>query len=405
MTQTFPSRVDVAIVGGGPVGGALALGLARAGLSVALIEREAPPRQRDRGLDGRGWALSQGSRTILAGLGLWEACLAEAGAIRDIRVTDGPDDGGLSRLFLHYDHRTVGDEPMGWIVEAPVIRASVLAALAAAPRGVTWLTATAVTDLRPGDGGWTLSLSTGARLTTALVVGADGRGSLVRSASGIRAADWSYGQTAIVCAVRHDLPHHDTAHERFLPAGPFALLPLADPHTSSIVWTERTADADRILALPEATFERLATSRFGPSVGRLHLAGKRWRWPLRFHLAAQYCRPGLVLIGDAAHGMHPIAGQGLNLGLRDVAALTEEIVDAKASGLSPGDPVVLTRYERRRRPDTVAMMAATDMLNRLFSNDVTALRLARTLGLAAVERMPALKRLFMRQAMGTLVRP
>ncbi len=395
---TADLRVDVAIIGGGPVGGVLALALGDAGLSVAVIERETRALQADERLDGRGWAIAAGSRAILDRFGMWDAVAPRAGVIADIRVTDGADTGGLSRLFLHFDHREMGDQPMGWIVEAPVLRAAVGQALSARP--IAWRSGETVVEIEVGSANVRLTLASGTAITAGLVVGADGRASLVRSTAGIPVADWSYGQTAIVAAVRHAIPHGNVAHERFLPGGPLALLPLADAHTSSIVWTERTAAAERIYGLTDDRFERLLASRFGSAVGAFRLAGPRWRWPLGFHLAARTTAPRLVLIGDAAHGMHPIAGQGLNLGLRDAAVLADALDQARKRGCDAGDASVLAAYEASRRTDTVAMMAATDLLNRLFSNDIAPVRLARTIGLAAVERLPGLKRAFMRRAMG-----
>jgi 2-octaprenyl-6-methoxyphenol hydroxylase len=246
----------------------------------------------------------------------------------------------------------------------------------------------------------TVTLTDGTPITAALVLGCDGRASLVRKAAGIPALADSYKQTALVFAVYHDEPHNGVAHERFLPGGPFAVLPLADPHRSSIVWTEQHDLADRLIGLSDAALAAEMLARFGDCLGRIIPEGKRWRWPLAVHLASRFTGRRLALVGDAAHGIHPIAGQGLNLGLRDVAALIDLIAEATRIGRDIGDPGLLAAYESARRADVTAMVAATDGLNRLFSNDSSLLRGARSLGLAAVERMPGLKGLFMRQAMG-----
>ncbi len=390
------SRHDVVVVGGGLIGAVLALALARIGLGVALIERDAP----DPDADGRASAIALGSKRILEALGLWDAVADAAGPILDIRVSDGP-----SRLFLHYDHRDVADvargEPLGFIVENHMLRRTQASALDAAPE--IYRVLGQVTGIERGDAEGSpaaVRLDDGRRVAADLVVGADGRRSAVRVAAGIRSLSWRYGQTALVCTVRHPHPHRAIAHERFLPAGPFALLPLKDPNRASIVWTESDARADALKRVDDATLSTLMTEQFGDYLGLLSIEGRRWFWPLGLHHADRYVDRRLVLVGDAAHGIHPIAGQGLNLGLRDVAALAEVLADSRRLGIDIGDAGVLDRYQRWRRPDTVALLAATDGLNRLFSNDLGPVRLARSLGLAAVNRVPSLKRLFMRQAMG-----
>jgi 2-octaprenyl-6-methoxyphenol hydroxylase len=400
--------VDVAIVGAGLVGSTLALALGGAGFRVALIDREPPGVQTADAYDGRASAIALGSKRVLASLGVWDRLAPDAGPILDIRVSDGP-----SRLFLHYDHREVSDEALGYIVENRHLRRALAAALAGCPAvarraGVAVDAIERPTGERPtGAAANTadvarLTVSDGSAIAARLVVGADGRGSRVRAAAGIPITAWRYPQTAIVCSVRHDRPHHAVAHERFLPAGPFALLPLRDPHHASIVWTESETKVGAMLALDDAVLSREMTRRFGDSLGALAIAGARWTWPLGLHHAERYVDARLVLVGDAAHGIHPIAGQGLNLGLRDVAALAEVLVDQRRLGLDIGDALGLERYQRWRRPDNVALLIATDGLNRLFTVDAAPVRLVRDLGLAAVDRLPPLKKLFMRHAMGLL---
>jgi 2-octaprenyl-6-methoxyphenol hydroxylase len=243
----------------------------------------------------------------------------------------------------------------------------------------------------------------GPLITCRLVVAAEGRRSKLRSEAGISATPLPYGQSGIVFAIGHTLPHHGTALEHFLPGGPFAQLPLgpteAAEHASAIVWTERTAIAERLVQLDDASFLRELTRRMGGHLGELRLLGRRWAYPLSALLVSRYTDTRLALVGDAAHGVHPIAGQGLNLGFRDIDTLADLILE----GGDPGDPDLLRRYQAARRPDNMAMLAATDGLDRLFSNDVPAIRLVRDLGIAAVHRLPGLKRLFMRQAMGALM--
>ena len=246
-------------------------------------------------------------------------------------------------------------------------------------------------------------LEDGRQIRARLLIAADGARSKLRQEAGIAAAEFAYGQTGIVATVAHELPHGGVAHEHFLPSGPFAMLPMTDyegRHRSSIVWTERRELAPSLLALPDGEFAAEIERRFGLSLGRIEVLGQRWSYPLRLIHAARYADHRLVLVGDAAHAIHPIAGQGLNLGLRDVAALAEVIADAFRLGLDIGSSVVLDDYQRWRRFDALLLIAVTDSLNRLFSNDLAPLRLARDLGLAAVDRLPPVKRLLMRHAMG-----
>jgi len=387
-------RVELLVVGGGLSGLGLAIACAGAGLAVALVDREDPARMLDQSFDGRTTALAYGSQQVLATLGLWDGLAAEAEAIREIRVADGG-----SHLFLHYDHRDLGDDPLGFIVENQMLR-RVLWQRARELPSLALLAPCAVERVSYDTGGATAALSDGTNLKAALVAAADGRNSPLRIAAGIDAVTWSYPQTGIVCTVRHAEPHRGVAVEHFLPAGPFAILPMTG-NRSSIVWTERAALAPALMALDEAGFLAELARRFGDYLGALGLDGPRWSYPLSFLHATRYGATRLVLVGDAAHVIHPIAGQGLNLGIRDVAALAELIIDARRLGLDIG-LAVGERYERWRRLDAIMLSAATDGLNRLFSNTVPPLMLARDLGLAAVERLPPLKRLFMRHAMGVV---
>ena len=407
--ETSEAVVDVAIVGGGMVGTTLAAGLGSAGLSVVILDAEAPAVMTAAPFDGRSSAIAFGSQQVLAGVGAWTGMVAAAQPILDIRVSDGDGAGGVSRLFLHYDHRALAGgadaqspAPFGHVVENRVIRGALLRRLGELPT-VRHVAPARVAGLSEKNGAVALNLEDGGAIVARLAVAADGRNSLLRAAVGIEVTEWAYPQTGIVCTVAHERPHGGVAHEHFLPAGPFAMLPMVDDedvHRSSIVWTERRELAPQILALDDAAFAAEMERRFGLSLGRLRPLGRRWAHPLTLVHARRYVDHRLALLGDAAHAIHPIAGQGLNLGLRDVAALAEAVVDAHRLGLDIGDALVLERYQRWRRFDNVMLMAVTDGLNRLFSNDVGPLRLARDLGLAAVNQLPPLKRLFMRHAMG-----
>jgi len=406
-----PVVVDVLISGGGMVGMTLACALADAGVAVALVDAEAPELLLDAGHDGRASAIAYGSHRILSGIGAWADMAPDAEPILEIRVSDGDGRGRTSPLFLHYDHQELagrveaaiaGAPPFGWIVENRAIRRALLARVASLP-GLVHMAPAKVLEQTRGHGGVTATLDTGATVRAQLAVAAEGKNSPMRRAAGIPVTEWAYPQTGIVCTIGHELPHEGVAHEHFTPSGPFAVLPMTtteDGHRSSIVWTERNEIAPAMMALSDEAAAEEIMRRFGHSLGRIRILSRRWTYPLKLMHAARYVDERLALVGDAAHVIHPIAGQGLNLGLRDVAALAEAIVDARRLGLDVGQADVLARYERWRRFDTMMLLAVTDSLNRLFSNDVALIRLARDLGLAAVDRLPPLKRLFMRHAMG-----
>lgn len=392
-------EVDVLIVGGGMVGTTLAAALGGAGPTVALVERADPAGLADAGFDGRVSAIALGSANLLRAIGVLGR-IAEAEPIRDIRVSDGDGRGRVSRLFLHYAHRDLGDQPFGYMVENRLLRAGLYRTLAGLDR-VTVLAPVGLASLERGPRRVEARLADGRRVAARLAVGADGRGSALRQAAGIGVVTWPYRQTSIVCTVAHARPHNGVAHEHFLPGGPFAVLPMTG-RRSAVVWTEDARLAPHMLALGPAEFAAEITRRFGDSLGRLRPVGPRWSYSLGLLHAKRYVDRRLALIGDAAHAIHPIAGQGLNLGLRDAAALAEAVVDARRLGLDIGAAPVLERYQRWRRFDTLVMAAATDGINRLFSNDLVPLRLIRDLGLGAVNRTPPLKRLFMRHAMGLM---
>ena len=383
---------EVAIVGGGLSGMAMAVALDGIGVSTLLIDRSAAALDPAAIDDARTTAISYTSRRMLEALDLWPA--EAAAPILDIHVTDGP-----SRLFLHFDHRAAGDQPMGHLIENRFLRQRFLGRLHAA-RHVQVVSGHAIEALRRDDDGVNFTLDDGAHGQARLIIGADGARSWLRKTAGIRTSGWSYRQTAMVCTVRHPLPHHHVAHERFLPGGPFAVLPLTGER-SSIVWSERDDLASVMMRLGDRAFAAEMNRRFGHNLGAFEMDGPRASYPLSLTFAHDITATRLALVGDAAHSMHPIAGQAFNLGLRDIAALAEIIADAARRGLDLGTAGDLARYRRLRRADIAALLAATDGLTWLFSNDIPPVRLARDLGLGLVNRMPRLKTIFMRRAMGT----
>ena len=406
MTTAQTQETEVLIVGGGLVGTTLGAALAEGGIETLLIDRQPPETVTGAAFDGRSSAVARGSQSVFAGLGLWDSFAAAAQPILDIRVSDGKVGGGVSGLFLHYDHREQGGEnapPMGHIIENRVLRQGLAEA---APRSrLTILAPADLEHLERSASAVEAVLADGRRIRARLAISAEGRAARLREEAGIKTLAWSYPQTGIVGTIAHEEPHHGLAHEHFLPAGPFAVLPMVDDakglHRSSLVWTERADIAPAMMQLDEADFAAELQRRFGDSLGRLSLyGGRRWAYPLSMQQAERYIDTRLALVGDAAHVIHPIAGQGLNLGLRDVAALAECLVDSHRLGIDPGDALALERYQRWRRFDNFTLMAVTDGLNRLYSNDLPPVRLARDLGMAAVNRMPGLKRFFMGHAMG-----
>ncbi len=398
MTET----VDVCVVGAGPVGGTLACRLAAGGVRVAVLDRASLPPMEHPDFDGRAYAVAAGSRAVLEAAGLWERLPLPSCPIEAIRVSDGRVGRPASPLSLHFDAAEAGTGPMGWMVEARSLRVALNAALHA-PGGPI-LHAPVQASVRRDEDAVRIRLPDGREMVAGLVVAAEGRDSPLRREAGIPVTRVPYRQAGLVCAIAHELPHCNEALEHFLPAGPFAQLPMAPtpgaPHVSAIVWTEGRELAARLLGLDDAAFGREVARRLGPRLGAVRPIGRRWHYPLSALHASRYVATRLALVGDAAHGIHPIAGQGLNLGFRDVAALSELVIAAVRAGEDPGASGLLARYQRARRPDNLAMLAATDVLDRLFSSDNPVLRLARDLGIAGVDRLPGLKRAFMRRAMG-----
>jgi 2-octaprenyl-6-methoxyphenol hydroxylase len=388
---------EILIVGGGLNGPCLALALAQAGFSSIVIDALPEDTRSGSEFDGRSYALALASVRMLGALGLWDGLADSAQPILEIKASDGRAGEGAGPFFLHFDHAEIEEGPMGHMLEDRYLRRALLAAMEADPR-ITHMPGTTVVAQETTDDA-RVTLSDGRTLSGQVLVGADGRRSGTAQRAGIRRIGWDYGQTALVCAVAHEKPHGGIAQQFFMPGGPLAILPLPG-NRSSIVWSERTARAAEIAAMDDAEFLDALRPAFGDFLGEISLAGTRYSYPLSLSVAEAFVGPRLALVGDAAHGIHPIAGQGLNLGLRDVAALAEVLTDARRRGEAIGAPDVLARYQTWRRFDTTAMALATDAFNRLFSNDNAAIRAVRGVGMGVVQAVPGLRRSFIRQAAG-----
>ncbi len=388
---------DVVILGGGLVGMTLAIGLAREGIASVVVDSSNPATQTAQGFDGRASAISTASWNLYSHLGMADDLAPRGCAIAAIAVTDGmkpgridfrptADEGSLGRMFANRDLRTVMYD------------------VAAREKLITFLPNAQVATRERGAHGVAVTLDDGRVLTGRLLVAAEGRQSPTRDEAGFTPARWNYHHRAIIAGLTHERPHDNVAWEIFYPAGPFALLPLLDDaegrHRSALVWTVAEKDAAGPLGLPEAAFVGEVSRRMGGIFGSIALASPRSSYPLNFHHTAKVADQRLVLVGDAAHGMHPIAGQGLNLGLRDVAALVEVLGEGMRLGLDPGDAQLLTRYERWRAVDGFMVSGATDVLTRLFGIPGRLPSAVRRLGMAGVQRSPTLKRFFMDEARG-----
>lgn len=388
--------LDVLVGGGGYVGLSLGVALKQAdpAISVAVVD------QRPRSAletDPRASAVAAAASRMLDQLGVWDEIAPHAQPMTEMIVTDSKLRDAVRPVFLTFDGEVEEGEPFahmvpnGQMVAALSRRAEALGVELIAPDGVR--------DFAVGTGMVEVELASGARRRARLLVAADGVRSRLRDLAGIQTVRWEYDQSGIVTTVRHERPHHGRAEEHFLPSGPFAILPLTG-NRSSLVWSEKRIEAERLVKGDDFTFELELERRFGHHLGKITLEGPRHAFPLGLTLARSFVRPRFALAGDAAHGIHPIAGQGLNLGFKDVAALAEVLVEARRLGQDVGALDVLERYERWRRFDTFQMGVVTDVLNRLFSNDMDGVRAVRDVGLGLVDRMPSLKKFFIRQAAG-----
>ena len=394
MTE-IASKTDILIAGGGFAGLSLAIAL-KQGSDGALSVAVADPAMNRASGDLRASAIAAAARRLFETIGVWSEIEGKAQPMLDMIVTDSKLDHAMRPSFLKFDGEIAPGEPFAHMIEnGPMIAALLDKAKAA---GVD-LRPVAVSRFENGPARVTAYLSDGASIAARLLVAADGARSSIREQAGIATYGWNYDQAGIVTTVAHERDHHGRAEEHFLPAGPFAILPLTGKR-SSIVWTEAKDEADRIVALPDADFHDELEKRFGLHLGDIEVVAPRRAYPLGLFVARSFIADRIALVGDAAHIIHPIAGQGLNMGLRDIAALAEAIIDGARLGIDVGAVSVLERYQRWRRFDTMAMGVATDSLNRLFSNNSDALRLIRDMGLGVVDRLPNLKGFFIREAAG-----
>ncbi len=389
--------MDVLVVGGGYVGLAVAVAVKQAAPHLAVEVIEAAPEDAWK-KDPRASAIIAAATKMLEVFGIWERIEPEAQPITRMIVTDSKTSDPVRPVFLTFDGEVEDGRPFAHMIPNVAMVGALREACAAA--GVRIRHGATATGFRNTGPSAELSLSDGSVVSARLVLACDGVRSKLRDMAGIKTVTWDYGQSGIVTTVEHERPHEGSAEEHFLPAGPFAILPLKG-NRSSLVWTERTSDAERLVASDDLVFEEELERRFGHKLGTIRATSDRRAFPLGLTLAREFVAPRLALAGDAAHGIHPISGQGLNLGFKDVAALAETIVEADRLGLDIGDLNVLERYQTWRRFDTFRMGVTTDVLNRLFSNDVTPIRVLRDFGLGVVDRMPSLKSFFIREAAGT----
>ncbi|MEO1919665.1 MAG: FAD-dependent monooxygenase [Paracoccaceae bacterium] len=389
---------DVLIVGGGLNGPALALALASGGIRSIVIDAMPKAVRDDPDFDGHSYALSLTSVNMLKALGIWSGIVENTQPMLDIVVTDGKAGEGVSPLHLHFDHREIEEGPMGHMIEDRFLRQALLAALEAESL-IEHIAPQLVTGQSVVEGHASVSLVDGRELTARLIVGCDGRKSQTAMRARIQRTRKSYHQTGLVCSISHELPHNGVAHQFFMPSGPLAILPLPG-NRSSIVWTETSGRAETIAAMSDEDYLEELRPRFGDFLGELTLTGARFAYPLDLTLAQSFTAERVALAGDAAHGIHYIAGQGLNLGLRDVATLAETLIKAARLGEDIGSSIVLDTYAKWRHVDTSTLVVSTDTINRVFSNDNPLLRLGRDLGMGLVNAIPAARRTLIREAAG-----
>ena len=389
---------DITIVGGGLNGPILATALARSGITTTVIDALTTKVRKNAAFDGRSYAVALTSQRLLKNINLWNALSDDAQPMLEIKVTDGRAGEGPSPFFMHFDHAEIEDGPMGYMVQDRHLRRTLLEEMAENPL-IKHLEGQTVINQIVEGAGVTVTFESGKTLTSRSLIGCDGRSSGTATRAGIKRIGWEYRQTALVCAIEHEKPHGGIAHQFFMPTGPLAILPLTG-NRSSIVWSESEANATAFNTLNDEDYLTMLRPRFGDFLGDISLTGTRYSYPLSLSMTEQLVTDRTALVGDAAHGLHPIAGQGLNAGMRDIAALVQIITEAQNRGEDYGSLAVLKRYEEWRRFDNTALALATDTFNKLFSNNTPLLRLGRDLGMGFINKIPSLRRGLMREAAG-----
>ncbi len=390
-----PQAFDAVIAGGGMAGLTLATRLGTSGFKVAVIERATPERLASPENDGRTTALAYGSKLILEECSVWEKIAGDASPIKDIRVADQQ-----SSAMLDFESAALGDNPFGYVIENTLFRKALFARVEEL-KNVTLFCPAEIRDVMRDEEEVRVTLDNGTRITSQVLAAADGRRSSMREGAGIKLHEWSYNETALIATIQHSEPHENLAIENFYPGGPFAVLPLTHQR-SAIVWTEKPDTANTLFHMEEEAFTALLTERGCAHLGEISLASPRQLYPLHFMLAENLHDTRMVLIGEAAHAMHPIAGQGFNLSMRDIAALGDVLDEARDQGGDLGSDTVLEKYESKRHLDHFTFLTATDMLVKLFSNNFPPMRLLRQLGLGLVQKLQPAKNFFGRMAMGLL---
>ena len=389
---------DILIVGAGLNGSALTIALAQSGQSVTLIDALSRKEPSIDHFDGRAYALAIASKRLLQAINIWKEVSEFAQPILEIKVTDGRIGQGPSPLWMHFDHGEIEEGPMGFMVEDRHLRQAFLNAIT--ERGnITYIHGQKVVhqDVRPHE--VTIHLDDGQEICGSVLIGSDGYNSSTARRAQLSFTQWHYDQSSLVCTLEHQKSHNGVAHQLFLPSGPLAILPLTG-HRSSVVWTEQSQAAQQINAMDDDQYLDELRPRFGRFLGEISLEGERYIYPLQLKLANKFIAQRIALIGEAAHTIHPIAGQGLNAGLRDVGALAEVLIKARRRGEDIGSIDVLQRYQQWRRFDSVSLALATDMFNRLFSNDIPIVRSLRDIGMGLVNHLPSLRRSLIREAAG-----
>jgi len=398
ISRSMNKTYDILIIGAGLNGTTMALGAAQFGLNVALFDAHKMTDQLEAGFDGRSYALSLTSVRMMRSLSLWDTLEEYAQPMLDIKVCEGQLPDGPSPFFLHFDHNEIEEGPMGHMVQDRYLRPALQRAVDENNQ-VDYYPNVKIQSHQCTSEFVSVITDAGQEYTGKLLIAADGRQSTTATRAGICRKGWDYGQSALVCAIEHENSHNATAYQYLMPQGPLAILPLTK-NRSSIVWSETHERAKDIMQLDDAAYLSVLRPRFGDFLGDIKLAGKRYKYPLSLSIAEKFVKPRVALIGDAAHGIHPIAGQGLNAGLKDIAALCHVLQDAHKRGENIGAIDVLERYQEWRRFDVNLLALATDGFNKLFSNSNALLRAGRALGLGLINQMPKLRRSFIREAAG-----